>query len=62
SVTTLNQHSHAVMEALTKTAEQRLRTSCSQVLNGLAETFRKQVLVISTELTSALPAEDKESR
>ncbi len=62
SVTTLNQHSHAVMEALTKTAEQRLRTSCSQVLSGLAETFRQQVLAISSELSAAPPPpEDQRS-
>jgi hypothetical protein len=50
SVTTLNQHSHNVIEALQKTAEQRLRATCSNVLNGLAEAMRKQLLGISAEL------------
>lgn len=50
SVTTLNQHSHNVIEALQKTAEQRLRATCSNVLNGLADAMRKQLLGISAEI------------
>lgn len=50
SVTTLNQHSHNVIEALQRTAEQRLRSTCSNVVNGLAEAMRKQLLGISAEL------------
>ena len=50
SVTTLNQHSHNVIEALQKTAEQRLRATCSNVLTGLAEAMRKQLLGISAEI------------
>lgn len=50
SVTTLNQHSHNVIEALQRTAEQRLRSTCSQVLNGLADAMRKQLLGISADI------------
>ena len=50
SVTTLNQHSHNVIEALQRTAEQRLRATCSQVLTGLAEAMRKQLMGISSEI------------
>jgi hypothetical protein len=56
SVTTLNQHSHNVIEALQKTAEQRLRATCSQVLNGLADAMRKQLLGISSEIAGPQPA------
>ncbi len=62
SVTTLNQHSHNVIEALQKTAEQRLRATCSAVLNTLADSMRTQILGISSDLAGPQPPPNGETK
>jgi hypothetical protein len=48
SATTLGQSSQAVMEALSKSAEKRLREVCAEVLAGMGDTLKERLLGIST--------------
>ena len=50
SATTLAQRSGAVLEELTRAAEERLRQASAEVLSGLAETLRERLTAISSEL------------
>jgi DNA repair exonuclease SbcCD ATPase subunit len=48
SATTLGQSSQAVIDALAKTAEKRIRETCAQVLAGMGDTLKDKLIGIST--------------
>jgi len=48
SATTLGQSSQAVIDALAKTAEKRIRETCSQVLAGMGDTLKDRLIGISS--------------
>lgn len=50
SATTLGQHSQAVLDTLAKSAEKRMRETCSQVLAGMGDTLKQRLLGMSDEL------------
>jgi len=47
SATTLGQHSQAVLDTLAKSAEKRIRETCSDVLAGMGDTIKERLLGIS---------------
>jgi hypothetical protein len=61
SATTLGQSSQAVIDALARSAEERLRDTCGSVLAGMGDTLRDRLLAISAQF-STKPAEDKSSK
>ena len=48
SATTLGQSSQAVIDALAKTAEKRIRETCAQVLAGMGDTLKDRLIGISS--------------
>jgi hypothetical protein len=48
SATTLGQNSQAILDTLAKSAEKRLRETCSDVLAGIGDTIKDRLLGIST--------------
>jgi hypothetical protein len=50
SATTLGQHSQAVLDTLAKSAEKRIRETCSDVLAGMGDTIKARLMGISTEM------------
>jgi hypothetical protein len=48
SATTLGQHSQAVLDTLAKSAEKRIRETCSDVLAGMGDTIKQRLMGIST--------------
>jgi hypothetical protein len=59
SAATLTKHSEAVLQALGKTAEARLRETCAEVFAGVGETLRQRLLGLSSGLGSVNPPSDK---
>jgi hypothetical protein len=59
SAATLGQNSQAVLDSLAKTAEKRMRETCSQVLAGMGDTLKERLLGISTTFNSAEDAREK---
>ncbi len=51
SAATLGQNSQAVLDNLAKTAEKRMRDTCSQVLSGMGDLLRNRMMGISTDLS-----------
>ncbi len=47
SATTLGQHSQAVLDALSKSAEKRIRDTCADVLAGMGDTIKERLMGIS---------------
>lgn len=47
SATTLGQHSQAVLDTLAKSAEKRIRETCSDVLAGMGDTIKQRLMGIS---------------
>ena len=60
SATTLGQSSQAVIEALAKSAEERLRDTCASVLAGMGDTLKDRLLAISGQFSAK--TEDKSSK
>ncbi len=50
SAATLGQNSQAVLDSLSKTAEKRMRETCSQVLAGMGDMLKERLIGISTAL------------
>jgi len=50
SATTLGQHSQAVLDALAKSAEKRMRATIAEVLAGMGDTLKSRLIGISTNL------------
>jgi hypothetical protein len=48
SATTLGQHSQAVLDTIAKAAEQRLRSTCRDVLAGMGDTLKERMMGLST--------------
>jgi hypothetical protein len=48
SATTLGQNSQAILDTLAKSAEKRLRETCSDVLAGIGDTIKDRLMGIST--------------
>jgi tetrahydromethanopterin S-methyltransferase subunit G len=61
SATTLGQSSQAVIDALARSAEERLRDTCGSVLAGMGDTLKDRLLAISAQF-STKPTEDKSSK
>jgi hypothetical protein len=59
SATTLGQHSQAVLDTLAKSAEKRIRETCSDVLAGMGDTIKARLMGISTEMEKEA-AEDED--
>ena len=51
SAATLGQNSQAVLDNLAKTAEKRMRDTCSQVLSGMGDLLRNRMMDISTDFS-----------
>jgi vacuolar-type H+-ATPase subunit E/Vma4 len=51
SAATLGQNSQAVLDNLAKTAEKRMRDTCSQVLSGMGDLLRNRMMGISTDFS-----------
>ena len=51
SAATLGQNSQAVLDTLARTAEKRLRDTCSRVLAGMGDTLKQSLLGISGDLS-----------
>jgi hypothetical protein len=60
SATTLGQSSQAVIDALARSAEERLRDTCASVLAGMGDTLKDRLLAISGQFSSK--TEDKSSK
>jgi hypothetical protein len=58
SATTLGQHSQAVLDTLAKSAEKRIRETCSDVLAGMGDTIKARLMGISTEMDKEGDEED----
>lgn len=50
SATTLGQHSQSVLDTLAKSAEKRIRETCSEVLAGMGDTIKARLMNISTQM------------
>ncbi len=50
SATTLGQHSQAVLDTLAKSAEKRIRETCSDVLAGMGDTIKARLMGISSQM------------
>jgi hypothetical protein len=50
SATTLGQHSQAVLDTLAKSAEKRIRETCSEVLAGMGDTIKQRLIGISSQM------------
>jgi hypothetical protein len=51
SAATLGQNSQAVLDNLAKTAEKRMRDTCSQVLAGMGDVLKNRLMGISTDFS-----------
>jgi hypothetical protein len=60
SATTLGQHSQAVLDTLAKSAEKRIRETCSEVLAGMGDTIKARLMGISTQMDAEGEEEDGE--
>jgi hypothetical protein len=49
SATTLGQNSQAVLDALAKAAEKRLRKTCAEILSGMGDDLKERLLEISAD-------------
>ena len=58
SATTLGQHSQAVLDTLAKSAEKRIRETCSEVLAGMGDTIKARLMGISTQMDKETEDED----
>ena len=58
SATTLGQHSQAVLDTLAKSAEKRIRETCSDVLAGMGDTIKARLMGISTEMDKEAEDDD----
>jgi hypothetical protein len=59
SAAKLGQNSQAVLDSLAKTAEKRMRDTCSQVLAGMGDVLKERMLGISTALSIEDDAEKR---
>jgi len=59
SAATLGQNSQAVLDSLAKTAEKRMRGTCSQVLAGMGDILKDRLTDISTDLSAKEDLEGK---
>jgi hypothetical protein len=59
SAATLGQNSQSVLDNLAKTAEKRMRDTCSQVLAGMGDVLKDRLLGISTSLSAEDDMEEK---
>ena len=60
SATTLGQHSQAVLDTLAKSAERRIRETCSEVLAGMGDTIKARLMGISSALDEVTKQEDSD--
>jgi hypothetical protein len=58
SATTLGQHSQAVLDTLAKSAERRIRETCSEVLAGMGDTIKARLMGISSAIDEVTKQED----
>jgi len=59
SAATLGQNSQEVLDNLAKTAEKRMRDTCSQVLAGMGDVLKDKLIGISTDLSAEGASEKK---
>ena len=60
SATTLGQHSQAVLDTIAKSAEKRIRETCSDVLAGMGDTIKARLMGISTQMDKEAEDDDGE--
>jgi hypothetical protein len=60
SAATLGQNSQAVLDSLAKTAEKRMRDTCSQVLAGMGDVLKDRLMGISTAFSIEDESEKKQ--
>jgi PilZ domain len=58
SATTLGQHSQAVLDTIAKSAEKRIRETCSDVLAGMGDTIKARLMGISTQMDKEAEEDD----